>query len=270
MGKKIKWTKRFYRQFMLNLSSHHAIRKKLFFFLLLAFTFFYSAHQMQISFIELLKGVGNMWNLILRMFPPKTSVINEVIRLSLETLQMALVATVISFVISMPLAILAAKNVSPHPFFYHLTRQVLNFLRGVPELIFALLFVTAVGLGPFAGIMALIAHTVGVLGKLFAEYIESSQVGLIEAVETTGASKIQVIFWGILPQVMPDILALTFYRFEVNVRSATVLGFVGAGGIGFYLLTHMRLLNYPVVIVCIMAILIMVTAIDYLGRLKSL
>lgn len=210
-------------------------------------------------------GFENMSNLIKRMFPPNLEVLPVVLGLAVETLQIAIIATAISVIISLPLAFLAAKNITPHITIYHLVRNILNFLRGVPELIFALLFVVAVGLGSFAGVLALAAHTTGVLGKLFAEYIEAADTGPQEAIVATGASKLQVIVYGIIPQVLPDVLSMAFYRFEVNVRSATVLGFVGAGGIGYYLLTSMRLLNYSQAITCIIVILVMVTLIDYVG-----
>lgn len=223
--------------------------------------------------INLIEGLGNIGALVSRMLPPNWNVWNQVLKLSLETIHIAIMATTLSVVLAFPLALLAAKNTAPNILCYHVVRNVLNFLRGVPELIFALLFVVAVGLGPFAGVLALATHTTGVLGKIFAEYIEEAKIGPQEAIISTGASKLQVILFGILPQVMPNILAMTFYRFEVNVRSATVLGFVGAGGIGFYLLTAMRLLNYNTAVTCIIAILIMVSVIDYIGsyiRLKKI
>ncbi len=218
-----------------------------------------------VSAVKLYKGLGNMGHLISRMLPPDWQVLPKVGWLAVETIQIAFVATSFSVLLAIPLSFLAAKNITPSRGIYHLMRNVLNFLRGIPELIFALLFVTAVGLGPFAGILALTAHTTGVLGKMFAEYIESSDKGLREAMLSTGANKLQVIVWGILPSIMPQIVAMTFYRFEVNVRSATVLGFVGAGGIGFFLLTNMRLLNYKVALTCILVILLMVAVIDYIG-----
>lgn len=225
----------------------------------------WSAISTEFSLIKFWLGMENMGALIMRMLPPEWTVLPEVLRLAVETLQIAIISTFISLIVSLPVSFLAAKNVTPNIVIYHLTRNLLNFLRGVPELIFALLFVTAVGLGPAAGILALVAHTTGVLGKIFAEYIEGASIGPQEAILATGANKSQMIMFGILPQVIPDMLAMAFYRFEVNVRSATVLGFVGAGGIGFYLLTAMRLLNYDIVITCVIVILLMVSIIDYLG-----
>lgn len=247
--------------------------QKLFVWSSLIAIFYWSIITTKFSLTKLWKGVENIIALVLRMLPPRWEVLPEVLKLAVETLQIAFLATVLALVISIPLSFLAAKNITPNSLLYHASRNLLNFLRGVPELIFALLFVTAVGLGPFAGVLALIAHTTGVLGKIFAEYIEGVDIGPQEAVISTGANRLQVIAYGILPQIFPDMMAMAFYRFEVNVRSATVLGFVGAGGIGFYLLTHMRLLNYNVAITCIIVILVMVAVIDYVGsylRLKAI
>jgi phosphonate transport system permease protein len=239
--------------------------KKLILWLALFALLYWSGVSTKFSLLKLWNGLEKIFALISRMLPPKWSVLPEVLLLAVETIQIAIVATAVSLVVSIPLSFLAAKNITPHPVLYHIVRNLLNFLRGVPELIFALLFVTAVGLGPFAGVLALAVHTTGVLGKIFAEYIEGVSPGPQEAILATGASSLQVIMFGILPQIIPAMLAMTFYRFEVNVRSATVLGFVGAGGIGFYLLTAMRLLNYSTAITCIIVILVMVSAIDYLG-----
>jgi len=232
-----------------------------------------SAIVTKLNPITFFQGIENVVALVVRMLPPNWSVWKQVLSLSIETIYIAIMATTLAILISFPLALLAAKNTTPHLAAYHLTRNLLNFLRGVPELIFALLFVVAVGMGPFAGVLALSTHTIGVLGKIFAEYIEEARLGPQEAIISTGASRLQVICYGIVPQIMPNVLAMIFYRFEVNVRSATVLGFVGAGGIGFYLLTAMRLLNYSTSITCIIAILLMVGIIDYVGsfiRLKRI
>ena len=240
---------------------------------IILFIVYKSASATKFSPSNLIQGIENVVALLTRMLPPNWKVWSQVLSLSLETIYIAIMSTILALIISLPLSLMAAKNTSPHPIAYHIVRNILNFLRGVPELIFALLFVVAVGMGPFAGVLALATHTTGVLGKIFAEYIEEAKIGPQEAIMSTGASRLQVIYFGIIPQVMPNILAMIFYRFEVNVRSATVLGFVGAGGIGFYLLTAMRLLNYSTSITCIIAILIMVGIIDYVGsyiRLKKI
>jgi len=145
---------------------------------------------------------------------------------------------------------------------YQGARQLFNLIRSINELILALIFVSAVGLGPFPGVLALALHGVGMLGKFFAESIEEIDQGPIEALEATGARPLQVIVFGVIPQVITAWIAVILYRFEVNLRSATVLGMVGAGGLGFELLSSLKLFKYPQSATCIIVIAVMVIAAD--------
>ena len=142
--------------------------------------------------------------------------------------------------ISIPLGLLGARNLSPHPVVYFVTRRIMDVLRAVNEFVFALMFVTAVGLGPFAGMLALGIHTGGVLAKLLSETIESIEPGQVEGVAATGAGRLHVIAFGVVPQVMPNFLSYVMLRFESDIRSASVIGMVGGGGIGFYLWDTIR------------------------------
>src|SRR5262249_3545617 len=147
-------------------------------------------------------------------------------------------------VFSLLLTPLAARNISPHRAVYEAARAVIGVTRAVPDLIFALIFVTAVGLGPFAGVLALAVHSIGTLGKLFAEAVEDMDMGPVDAMRVSGASRLQVFVHAILPGVAPTFVSLLLYRFDVNVRSSLVLGFVGAGGIGFLIFNSMQLFQY--------------------------
>ena len=144
----------------------------------------------------------------------------------------------------MPLAVLAAANVTPSRYAYYIARGVIGFTRAVPDIVWALLFVTAVGLGPFPGGLALAVHSIGMLGRLFAETIEHMDMAPIHALELTGARRVQVFTHAIVPSVLPSLLGIGLYRLDENIRSSLVLGFVGAGGIGFQLLTAMNLIQY--------------------------
>jgi phosphonate transport system permease protein len=147
---------------------------------------------------------------------------------------------------------------------------VLNALRGINEIIFALIFVAAVGLGPFAGVLALAIHGAGMLGKFFAEAIEEIDAGPVEALRSTGANAAQVVVFGVLPQVIPAWIASTLYRFEVNLRAATILGMIGAGGIGFELVSSMKLFQYQDTATCVLVILAMVMTADFVSsRLRA-
>lgn len=157
----------------------------------------------------------------------------------METLQIAIWGTLLGVLLAIPLSFLAARNLSRNRWVFHTTRQALNFTRSINELILALIFVSAVGLGPFPGVLALALHGLGMLGKFFAESIEDIDQGPIEALQATGARPLQVIVFGVLPQVITAWIAVILYRFEVNLRSATVLGMVGAGGLGFELVSSL-------------------------------
>ncbi|MCK6488757.1 MAG: phosphonate ABC transporter, permease protein PhnE, partial [Planctomycetes bacterium] len=159
----------------------------------------------------------------------------------------------------------AARNLSPHPAIFHAMRQVLNVMRGINEIILALIFVAAVGLGPFAGVIAMAIHGAGMLGKFFAEAIEHADPGPAEAVRAAGAGRLQVVLHGILPQAAPQMMDTVFYRWEYNFRASTVMGMVGAGGIGFELMGSLRIMQYQEVAAILLVILAMVTLVDASG-----
>jgi len=143
-----------------------------------------------------------------------------------------------------PLALMAAANVTPARWLFFLARGIIGFARAVPDLVWALLFVTAVGLGPFPGGLALAVHSIGMLGRLFAETIEQMDMAPVDALTLTGARRIQIFTHAIVPSLLPSFLGISLYRLDENIRSSLVLGFVGAGGIGFQLLTYMNLFDY--------------------------
>ena len=169
------------------------------------------------------------------MFPPHWAFLQRLAKPVAETLQIALWGTLLGAVLALPVCFLGARNFSPSRATFHATRQLFNAARGINEIIFALIFVAAVGLGPFAGVLALSVHGAGMLGKFFAEAIEEIDAGPVEALRATGASSSQTIAFAVLPQVLPSWIAAVLYRFEVNLRASTILGMVGAGGIGYEL-----------------------------------
>jgi phosphonate transport system permease protein len=197
-----------------------------------------------------------------RMVPPKWSFLEAVWKPSVETLYVALWGVVLATIVGLPLGLLAASTVTRSPILRAGAMGILNVLRSISELIWAILFVAAVGLGPFPGALALGMNYGGILGRLYAEAIENVDKGPIEALEATGASRLQVIMFAILPQALPQFVTYNLYWFEVGVRSATVLGMVGAGGIGFELITSIRLFEWREVGVILLFILSMVTIID--------
>jgi phosphonate transport system permease protein len=211
---------------------------------------------------ELVRGLPFMLGFAGRMLPPNLAAVPALLGPTLETLQMALCGTALAIALAVPLGVMAAWNLSPHPACYWAARVILNALRGINELVFALVFVSAVGLGPFPGVLALAVHTAGMLGKFYAEAMEAVDPGPVEALQATGAGRLTTIRYAVVPQIMPAIVAFNLYRFEVAVRSATVLGLVGAGGIGFELMSAMRLFRYRDVAVILALIVGLVVLTD--------
>lgn len=182
-----------------------------------------------------------------------------------ETIAMALVGNFAALILSVPLGVLAARNASPHPVIYRITRDLLSLMRALPELVWALLFVSAVGLGPFPGVLALAFVTVGFMGKFFAEHIEVVGEKAIEGIRATGAGRFQMIRYAMIPQALPDFVGTLMYIVDHNIRAATVLGIVGAGGIGYDLIMSLRLYQYDRLIMIITAIFILVALLDLLS-----
>ncbi len=208
------------------------------------------------------EGVPSLFSMANDMFPPNFSEAGSWIKPLIDTLAMSVAGTAIAVLFSLPLAILAARNTSPHPVVYQATRALLNGLRSVPELIMGIVFVAAVGFGALPGVLALGLHSIGMVAKFFAEAIEHADQAPVEAARAAGCSPLQVIFHGILPQVLPQMADTAIYRWEYNFRASTVMGMVGAGGIGFELMGSLRLMQYQDVSAILIVILAMVTLVD--------
>ena len=183
-----------------------------------------------------------------------------------ETSQMAVLGTLFGTAISLSLCFVAARNLSPAPWAYHAARRVLEFCRTVPEIVFALIFVWAFGIGPLAGILAIIIHTAGANGKLFAEVAENADTSPMEGVRAAGGNWFHRMRYGVLPQVLPNFLSYTLLRFEVNVRGASVLGFVGAGGIGEELYQVIAFNYYEEISAIVVLIILTVASIDLISE----
>jgi phosphonate transport system permease protein len=194
-----------------------------------------------------------------------------VVGATLETVQMALAGTFLALVVAFPMGFLAARNTTPHPSVYKGVRLVLNLLRTIPDLALGLLFVAAVGLGAFAGTLALAIHTATVLGKLLSESVENIDEGVVEAVRATGAGYPQILSFAVLPQILPDLISFTLYRLETNIRAASVLGLIGAGGIGYLMNTSFRTFQYQEAASIVLVLIALVMLVDYLSsRLRDL
>jgi len=209
---------------------------------------------------DLVSGFHGMVDIVRRATPPDFSKLPDVVWPTLETIDIAIFGTIAGVMMALPLAVLAATNVTPSRVLYYLSRAFIGIARAVPDLVWALLFVTAVGLGPFPGGLALAVHSIGMLGRLFAETIENMDMAPIDALSLTGANRMQVFTHGVVPSVLPALLGIGLYRLDENIRSSLVLGFVGAGGIGFELLTAMNLFQYREVSLLLIVIFVIVFA----------
>jgi phosphonate transport system permease protein len=209
-------------------------------------------------------GVPAIGTLLGEMFPPDFSDAVNWIGPIFDTLAMSIAGTALAILLSLPLAFLAARNTASGAV-YRFARTLLNLLRSVPELIMGILFVAAVGFGALPGVLALGLHSAGMVGKFFAEAIEHVDPQPVEAAAAAGATRMQIIQHAILPQVLPQLADVAVYRWEYNFRASTVMGMVGAGGIGFELMASLRIMHYTEVSAILIAILVMVSAVDAIG-----
>ena len=220
--------------------------------------------------LALYRDAGNMAVFAADFFPPDFTDWRMYLKEMIVTVQIALWGTVLAIICAIPLSILSSENIVPW-WVYQPVRRLMDACRSINEMVFAMLFVVAVGLGPFAGVLALFISTTGVLAKLFAEAVEAIEPGPVEGVRATGASALQEVIYGVLPQVLPLWISYALYRFESNVRSATVVGMVGAGGIGVILWEAIRGFQFAQTCALLIMIILVVSLIDVLSqRLRKL
>lgn len=198
-----------------------------------------------------------------RLSPPDWSVTGLVINSTVETLMIVLAGTFVAVLFALPMGFLAASNVTPG-WVSHSMKFALGLIRSIPLIVVALIFVTAVGLGPFAGALAIAFHSIGMLGKFYAEEFETADQGIIDSVSGSGAKWLQTLRFGLFPQCLPQVVSFTVFRFEMNFRDAAVLGLVGAGGIGLYIQLYVRGFQYEKVAVLLLVILTVVALLDQL------
>lgn len=222
-----------------------------------------TAPVVEVDFVRMIGSIGRMVSFAGQMFvTPDWDYVPQLLAKMLETIEMTVLGTAIAIILSLPLGILAARNATPHIVVYRLTRDLLSLMRALPELVWALVFVSAVGLGPLPGVMALAFVTVGFMGKFFAEAIEVVDHKAVEGVRAHGAGWMQVRLFAMLPQALPDFVGTVMYILDHNLRAAAILGLVGAGGIGYDLVMSMRLFQYERLLLIALSIYLVVTALD--------
>ncbi|HDR4422951.1 TPA: phosphonate ABC transporter, permease protein PhnE [Bacillus cereus] len=236
-------------------------------FILVILLLWGSSVQVDASFSKLVIGFPNMMDLLKEMVPPDWSYFQVITTAMLDTIRMAIIGTTLGAILAIPLALFAASNVFTSTFLYGPARLVLNFIRTIPDLLLAAIFVAIFGIGPLPGILALTFFSIGLVAKLLYESIESIDPGPLEAMTAVGANKVQWIVYGVIPQVKAHFVSYVLYTFEVNVRAAAVLGLVGAGGIGLYYDRTLGFLQYEQTASIIIYTLVVVLLIDYVSTL---
>lgn len=256
--------------------------------ILFILTFLGSYRLAQVKPLLLLEPEGrrNIRTFVTGMFPPDLSweFVSLLGRPIIETIQLSLMGTFMAIVIGLPLGLLATRSLTftgilneweivdsrPSVFLlrkgtYLLARAILSLFRTIPEFVWAFMFVRAVGLGPFPGVLAIGISYGGMLGKVYSEILEHVNPGPLEALQTTGASRVTILFYGLLPQALPNLVSYTLYRWECAIRASTILGFVGAGGIGQQLEISMRMFNFNQVLTLVAILFVMVAGVDTLS-----
>lgn len=220
--------------------------------------------------LDLVRDAGNMAQYVSGFFPPNFHEWRTYLEEMLVTLDIALWGTALAVLCAIPCGLACSGNVAP-PWLYQPVRRLMDGCRAINEMVFAMLFVAAVGLGPFAGVLALWVHTTGILAKLFSEAVEAIDPQPVEGIRATGASRLEEIAYGIVPQVMPLWISYSLYRFESNVRSASVVGMVGAGGIGVVLWEIIRGFYYAETCAVMIIVVATVTLLDLVSaRIRRL
>ena len=232
------------------------------------FSFFlvFVVNDLEIDFIKLVTDSSKYFgDIISRMLPPDFSNLNQLIYAMFETIEIAFLGTFIAIVLSIPLGLFSARNLAPNYFVYLICKTIVIFFRAIPEFIIAMILVIAIGFGAMPGVLALGLHTMGFLAKFYAEDIEHINKGPIDALKSSGATKSQIISFGVIPQILPSFVANNLYILDRNVRMATMLGIVGAGGIGYELQSSFRMFEYERVSAIIILIFVTIFIIDHLS-----
>lgn len=225
----------------------------------------WSLSNLDITWVYFLDAHEQAWDLMVRMVPPYWEFFADIVDPLVETVHIATLGTIATFFVALPIAFLAARNTTPNAVTWFIGRFILVASRSVNTVVWGLFFVAIFGPGPMAGIWSVTARSIGFVGKLVAEAIEEIDEGTVEAIEATGASRLQVMLIAVLPQVMPVIFGTIVYRWDINIRESTVLGFVGAGGIGIILYASINLFAWNEVAVILIAIFAVVLVSEFVS-----
>ena len=231
-------------------------------FVLVAVFFAVCLRLSEVDLVALADGLPRMMSWAARAWPPYVEDLDVMLYRAAQTVAIATVATAVATVLAFPLCVLISRNIAPSPLVAQPIRWAINALRGVDTVVFAILFVAAVGLGPFAGVLGMMLHAVGVIAKLNSEAIETIPKAPLEAAQMSGASRTKIVAYAVLPSALPNLASISLYVWEANVRTSTILGIVGAGGIGIEIKAAIDLLDFQKLFTLTVIVLAMVTIID--------
>ncbi|MFB6286465.1 MAG: phosphonate ABC transporter, permease protein PhnE [Candidatus Bipolaricaulia bacterium] len=228
-------------------------------------TYAVSIQQLEFSLAELIQKSPRFFDLMGRMWPPRWDILPQIWKPLLETIRIAVLGTTLGAAVALPMMMLSTRSVTRAWWLYYPARAVIGVLRSIPDLLYAALFVAALGIGPVAGVPALTLFSIGIIAKLTSESADNIDRGPVEALEATGARRPAVVTFAVLPQVLPMFLSYSLYMFEINVRAATILAYVGAGGIGQNLITALDWFDYPAAMTILIVIFGFVFLIDLIS-----
>lgn len=226
--------------------------------------FFWAFSAIEITPEKIVDGMPPLFEFLYKLYPPDVTVAPTLLESAIETIQMVLAGTLLGTILALPIAAMASSNVAPRPLVV-IARTYLMVVRTIPSLVWGLIFVIVVGLGPLAGVFALTFYTLGYLGKIYYEAIESIDMESVEGVVAVGANGTQIFSHAILPQVLPHLVNNFFFMIEYNIRHAAILGFVGAGGIGFYIFLYLQSFSFDKVAMALLVLLGLVIGFDRLS-----
>ncbi len=225
-----------------------------------------STSVIEFNLLDLIVGIPRAFDFIISLLKPNFSYFPIIFQKLSETIQISILGTTIAVIFAFPFTFLASITTSPNRIIYYISRIFMNFIRTIPDIVLASVFVAIFGIGAISGILAISLFSFGIITKLLSEDVDAVDRNQIEGVLSTGANNIQVIYFGVIPQILPNFVSYTLYSFEVNVRVSVVLGFVGAGGIGQILIENIRLMNYENVSMIVFITFLAVVIIDYLSE----
>ncbi|WP_096154928.1 MULTISPECIES: phosphonate ABC transporter, permease protein PhnE [Bacillus] len=240
-------------------------RKSTMIFIAVAALYFWSTYETGSTLGQFFRSFPNMINMFGNFFPPNLEYVSRVIPALLETFYMAVIASTISTILTIPFCLLAARNISTNKYIYQFVRFFLNIIRTIPDIILAVVFVGIFGIGAFPGIVALIIFSLGILAKLLSDTLETIDMQPLDAMRASGANSLQTIWYGVVPQILPQFVSFSLYVFEINIRASVVLGLVGAGGIGLLLDQQIKFFRYDNAMMLIIVVFIAVVIIEYIS-----